>query len=464
MALAESLTIIEKTNPISNASEFLDTIIRIITNIVANPNDMRFRRLKISNVQTKFASIQNSTTLFNAIGFRIDSDNNTFMTLADDNVPLLNGLLQLLQSTFVQWKQAVAKAEVEVKARAETKAREQTRIQEALRIAKEEEAREKARCEEQSMALARQLQLEDEREEAEKKKKRQKEADQATEQYLNQLKAQREQQQRETEEKDKKIIEMMIQEEEKKLRAQKQAQSVEDQRTAATMAEQQLNALYLTNQPFTCESCMEDFASELKSVKPDILPHIQQAVKLTCSHSMCQTCFIAMVKAGAEQKQQPKCMKMGCRKLIHPPIIGKFCGADVLEKFDKAMVESVVLTSGQGKQCTTANCKGMGFVEKNQKDYLCNLCNKVNCIPCNIVHQGITCEKYQEWRKLNDKANALTEQMIAADPNYKRCPGCKHVTVKLDGCNYVVCSACKQPWCWQTAKLRSQCGGGHGCH
>ena len=41
---------------------------------------------------------------------------------------------------------------------------------------------------------------------------------------------------------------------------------------------------------------------------------------------------------------------------------------------------------------------------------------------------------------------------------------CQAAFCKDDGCNYVECMFCETPHCWQTKKLRSECGRGHGCH
>lgn len=51
--------------------------------------------------------------------------------------------------------------------------------------------------------------------------------------------------------------------------------------------------------------------------------------------------------------------------------------------------------------CKTPDCIGFCVSEDNLNFFDCPVCEKVNCLRCNAIHMGKTCQEYQDDLKLN---------------------------------------------------------------
>lgn len=59
---------------------------------------------------------------------------------------------------------------------------------------------------------------------------------------------------------------------------------------------------------------------------------------------------------------------------------------------------------------------------------------------------GFECEECVEERLKKQLEN---DEFVKN--SYKQCPGCKHATVKLSGCNHITCT-CGVHWCYECGK------------
>ena len=50
--------------------------------------------------------------------------------------------------------------------------------------------------------------------------------------------------------------------------------------------------------------------------------------------------------------------------------------------------------------CKTPDCFGFCICEDDLNFFECQVCNKVNCLRCNVIHMGQTCKEYQEDLKI----------------------------------------------------------------
>ena len=61
------------------------------------------------------------------------------------------------------------------------------------------------------------------------------------------------------------------------------------------------------------------------------------------------------------------------------------------------------------------------------------------CFKCGAVsHRGVSC---------NNVGNAELRNYIRSN-NVGKCPHCGFGTEKIDGCNQMTCSKCRNQWCW----------------
>uniref|UniRef100_A0A0G4G8R5 RBR-type E3 ubiquitin transferase n=1 Tax=Chromera velia CCMP2878 TaxID=1169474 RepID=A0A0G4G8R5_9ALVE len=116
---------------------------------------------------------------------------------------------------------------------------------------------------------------------------------------------------------------------------------------------------------------------------------------------------------------------------------------------------SVVGVEGM-RQCKAADCSGCAIADDpSVTRFVCPLDPSHRyCMKCDTengeVHEGHTCDQYQQWRKENEGADRAFEQ--ARGTLYKSCPNrrCRTPIEKTYGCNHMQCtvSTCKTHFCW----------------
>jgi len=106
-------------------------------------------------------------------------------------------------------------------------------------------------------------------------------------------------------------------------------------------------------------------------------------------------------------------------------------------------------------KCATPKCTGVGVVKKEQTSFKCSICKKTTCIACKVEHAPNTCEQYEKWKTMNDAAEELTLNMMAADGSYMECPGCGWWSTLESGCEHVDClnQDCRVSWSFDTGEL-----------
>ena len=120
------------------------------------------------------------------------------------------------------------------------------------------------------------------------------------------------------------------------------------------------------------------------------------------------------------------------------------------------------------RQCPKPNCPGYFLLDDNSNDCTCYLCNNHWCCQCQVdldlsQHRGITCEKYQEWKRNNDSGDDAMEKFLRAglsdmdgDDRMRRCPKCRAAYMKDKACSHVVCTGgCGVHFCFRCAEFHS---------
>ncbi|KRX04985.1 hypothetical protein PPERSA_06619 [Pseudocohnilembus persalinus] len=100
------------------------------------------------------------------------------------------------------------------------------------------------------------------------------------------------------------------------------------------------------------------------------------------------------------------------------------------------------------------NCQAMYEFEKADKKitkHKCEACKLEFCPQCKDVGHEKTCEDYKKWKEENSNIDEALQELIRKNPKiYKRCPKCKSLIMKSDGCNRVPCASkgCGAHICW----------------
>lgn len=191
-----------------------------------------------------------------------------------------------------------------------------------------------------------------------------------------------------------------------------------------------------------CMICMEDKPSS------DIFRGTTN-----CTHSYCTECTIRYVVTKVEENiAMIKCPDVDCTRLIEPYTFRDLIPADVFERWDKALCESLILSS-EKVYCPFEDCPGMLVVDDDDQggndakvtQTECPSCHRLFCAQCKVTwHAGIGCQEFQSFgntttkKKSSDEEDAMLIRM-AKIKQWRRCPRCKMYVEKRDGCMHIRC-------------------------
>lgn len=177
-----------------------------------------------------------------------------------------------------------------------------------------------------------------------------------------------------------------------------------------------------------------------------------------CAHTICKQCARELVTAAVTTASMDE--------LACPECSGDMLDSDVrllldtdedaamLEKYERFSVQAFLSQSGCSEVCPKCNVSFL--LEHNGARVVCPSCEKVWCGHCPGKpdwHEGVTCDKYQEWRRENGKADEAFEAMIKdRKARIKPCPRCKAAIFKPPKgsggkCNWMRCR-CGHAFCF----------------
>ncbi|XP_044020545.1 uncharacterized protein DDB_G0292642-like [Aphidius gifuensis] len=196
----------------------------------------------------------------------------------------------------------------------------------------------------------------------------------------------------------------------------------------------------------TCPICM------------DVYGPAEAVVLKDCLHSFCWDCLQNTIQHS--ETPEVRCPFVGdvsaCESNLREREIKALVSP---EEFEKHLAKSVTLAENKaGKSsfhCQTPNCPYWCFVDDNNGDFICTICNKTNCLKCQGVHDGKTCEEYQTEIQA---ASASNTDAKMSDDSIKEmlkngtamnCTTCNAVLQKISGCDHITCAACKSHLNWR---------------
>lgn len=125
-----------------------------------------------------------------------------------------------------------------------------------------------------------------------------------------------------------------------------------------------------------------------------------------CLHGFCKECIQNTVKYSEESTI--KCPFMNnvysCDSYLQDREIKSLVTPEIYEKHLAKSLREAQHNMENTFQCKTPNCKGWCVYEDNVNDFKCPICKITNCLMCRIIHDGLTCQQYQD-RLTNDSEN-----------------------------------------------------------
>ncbi|XP_072936879.1 uncharacterized protein [Epargyreus clarus] len=207
-------------------------------------------------------------------------------------------------------------------------------------------------------------------------------------------------------------------------------------------------------EPFECGVCMEECAAGAGVVLRE------------CIHTFCRECLSDVV----QHSQEPvvSCPAMGCSGVLQEREIRNIVSPEEYERWLARSLAAAECGTRNAFHCRTRDCTGWAFCDPGVRRFPCPVCKHTNCVQCQAIHEGETCEQYQvklreavaaaEINKDDEGTQSLINSLIARGEALE-CPECKAIITKKWGCDWVKCSACKTEICWVTKGRRWGPGG-----
>ncbi|XP_075712670.1 E3 ubiquitin-protein ligase RNF14-like isoform X3 [Rhinoderma darwinii] len=215
--------------------------------------------------------------------------------------------------------------------------------------------------------------------------------------------------------------------------------------------------------PFLCNICfMEKLGGECTHFKD-------------CQHVYCNNCltdyFEIQIKDG--QVHALNCPEPKCTSVATPAQVKDLVGEQLFSRYDRLLLQSSLDLMADVVYCPRPSCQTPVMQEPGGTMAICSVCQYAFCILCKMTFHGVSpCKvtseklislrgeylaadeagkKFLEKRygkRIIQKAVEEMESMDWLEQNSKCCPRCGTHIQKIDGCNKMTCTGCKQYFCW----------------
>ncbi|XP_069507053.1 ranBP-type and C3HC4-type zinc finger-containing protein 1 [Ambystoma mexicanum] len=177
-----------------------------------------------------------------------------------------------------------------------------------------------------------------------------------------------------------------------------------------------------------------------------------------CLHSFCRECLKGTIQNSPEPEVSCPFMddNYSCTGKLLDREIKALLSPEEYQHFLDIGVSLAETRSMNSYHCKTTDCRGWCIYEDDVNEFLCPLCNLINCLLCKAIHMDMNCKEYQDDLKLraeNDEAAKKTSEALATMVQQgiaMLCPQCKIIIQKKDGCDWIKCAVCHTELCWVT--------------
>ncbi|KIW17500.1 hypothetical protein PV08_04694 [Exophiala spinifera] len=184
---------------------------------------------------------------------------------------------------------------------------------------------------------------------------------------------------------------------------------------------------------------------------PACLSDVEDALELACGHRYCRVCFEDQCKEADGRELKIVCYGNdgACGQTVSLDILRKILAHEKFQNLLSASLECYVRSHpGEFTYCPTPDCTTVYRITSDPGEIVCDTCLALICTKCGSVgHDGITCDVAREEAYRGSKEHREFLEMKKWN-NIKDCPKCTTPIQKLDGCNHMVCAACKADICW----------------
>ncbi|CAK75656.1 unnamed protein product (macronuclear) [Paramecium tetraurelia] len=169
-----------------------------------------------------------------------------------------------------------------------------------------------------------------------------------------------------------------------------------------------------------------------------------------CGHKFCLQCIMFSIQNSlGDMTQLPiKCPQ--CNQGILLADLHILIDEPSWEKLIKLSINKYLQDhAAQIAFCLTPNCPIIHFQKIPR--YTCKKCQKQYCNSCRTAyHYGQTCREFKAGNE--DSINIYMKKN-----DVRRCPHCKILIQRIDGCYRVTCTGCKKSICWKNKADGTPC-------
>ena len=181
-----------------------------------------------------------------------------------------------------------------------------------------------------------------------------------------------------------------------------------------------------------------------------------------CLHTFCRDCLAGLVRHCDDPEVRCPFVsaEYSCQSTLTEKEIRALVSA---EEYERHLARSLRQAEGNtvnSFHCRTVGCAGWCEFEDTVNLFCCPVCMHDNCITCRAIHEDMDCRAYQakleEDARHNEEARQTREylQQMLKSRQAIYCPVCRIVLMKKDGCDWLICSACRNEVCWVTGLRR----------
>lgn len=194
-----------------------------------------------------------------------------------------------------------------------------------------------------------------------------------------------------------------------------------------------------------------------------------------CQHVYCKDCmteyFKIQIKDG--NVQCLNCPEPKCSSVATPLQVKHLVDEELFARYDRLLLQSSLDLMADVVYCPRQSCCTPVMVEPDTTMGICSACQYAFCTLCKMGYHGVSHCKLpaEELRDLRDEylsastegkkfmeqrfgkkvVQRAVEESFSRDwlnENCKSCPRCGTNIQKVDGCNKMTCTSCKQYFCW----------------
>lgn len=170
-----------------------------------------------------------------------------------------------------------------------------------------------------------------------------------------------------------------------------------------------------------------------------------------CTHSFCTACLTRYISAKIQDSNSDvKCPAEDCDIVLDPELFQDMLSKEAFEAWGAALCRSTVLGASNVCYCPFNDCSEIMVDERGDgvPESECPVCRRLFCAQCGVPwHAGISCAEYEQLAPGDRGKDDMVVLEMAKGKKWRRCPRCKFLVEKHDGCVHITCR-CRFEFCY----------------